>query len=97
MVNKPDKYSKPFLWTESVKYPGHAVFAKLRARHVHVHVTQFILYTSCKSPFKSGSPQFTFLKLPMNQYTFVLPFEMLLLPLHIRKYEVADFDFQLLM
>ena len=30
------KTAAKFMGTESVKYPAHAVFAKSRARHVHV-------------------------------------------------------------
>ena len=42
------KTAAKFIGTESVKYPAHAVFAKSRARHVHV--MSLNLLTSHKSP-----------------------------------------------
>ena len=66
------KTAAKFMRTESVKCPVRAVFAKLRARHVHI--MSLNLLTSQKSTdlnysISRVSSMFTSLGLPMNHYT----------------------------
>ena len=51
------KTAAKFMWNESVKCPARAVFAKSRARHVHIMSLNLV-----------GSPMSTRLGLPMNHY-----------------------------
>ena len=57
------KTAAKIMRTESVKCLARAVFAKSRARHVHI--MSLNLHTS----HNAGSPMFTRLGLPMNHYT----------------------------